>query len=212
MARHDVYSCSNCSTVHRQNLVVMHLLVCTKCGQTIQEIPSASRVPHSANMPDDWSFIQIGTTGEFKKNSFQVVGRIRLQLRNEYKNFWCAADLSGSVIWIVESFGSISVFTSPAQKCTEKVSALRAGNPIKINQTLVVTGEFVDKCESRSIRGEIGLIDFFEASFFIIQAGRSIYTAYFFPRESGDTLMLLGEKASIESLNLKNTVVWNEWK
>lgn len=163
-------------------------------------------------MPDDWSFIQIGTTGEFKKNSFQVVGRIRLQLRNEYKNFWCAADLTGSVLWIVESFGSISVFPSPAQQCAEKVSALRAGNSIRINQTLIVTGEFVDKCESRSIRGEIGLIDFLEASFFIIQAGRSIHTVYFFPREGGETLMLVGEKATIESLNLKNTVVWNEWK
>ncbi len=64
-------------------------------------------------MPDDWSYIQIGTTGEYKSRPFQIVGRIRLQLRSEYKNFWCAADHKGDSLWIAESFGSISIFASP---------------------------------------------------------------------------------------------------
>jgi hypothetical protein len=163
-------------------------------------------------MPDDWSYIQIGTTGEFKSRPFQVAGRIRLQLRNEYKNFWCAADHRGDPIWIAESFGSMSVFTSPWQKFPEKVAKLRAGVTIHVSQSLKLVGESVEKCESLSIRGEIAEWILLNPGFFILQAGISSITAYFFPEDENNIHMLLGEKATIESLKLKNILQWNEWK
>lgn len=163
-------------------------------------------------MPDDWSYIQIGTTGEYKSKPFEVVGRIRLQLRSEYKNFWCAADQSGDTLWIAESFGSISVFTSSWQKYDKKVSGLRAGSNVRISQNLSLAGEFVERCEGLVLHGEIAEWNLFKKGFFIIQAGNASLTGYFFPENKETIHMLLGEKATIELLKLKNILQWNEWK
>jgi hypothetical protein len=212
VARNDVYTCSSCNTTRQQRLTASYLQVCIACGQIIQEnIPGFKR-PTDLKMPEDWSFVQIGTTGEFKKQPFEIIGRIRLQLRNDYKNLWCAAYEQGKAMWIAESFASFAVFTSPLQTFEENVSKLRAGASIQVNRELKLTGEFVEKCEGISLRGELAEWKLFAPGFFLIQASRAQHTALFFPEGSKQAQMIVGEKVPVETLNFKNILEWNEWK
>jgi hypothetical protein len=161
-------------------------------------------------MPEDWSFIKIGTKGVLDDSAFEIVGRIRLQLRNAYKNFWCAEYGSGKVLWIVESFNSFSAFTSGWLSYTGDVRKLRAGKKIPVSTS--VTGEYVEKCEAVSVEGELGKWHHFHPKFFFVQGSTKDNTAILFLRPNEDCAYMTGKKVQAKSLQLQNLIVWNEWK
>src|SRR6187402_1195844 len=96
--RNDVFSCSKCNTMHTTVLENASLLACRNCFEVIADNITGTK-PNTARIPDDWTFVQIGTQGEFNKHKFRIVGRIRMQLRNEYKNFWSAEYSNGKCFW-----------------------------------------------------------------------------------------------------------------
>jgi len=165
-----------------------------------------------AKVPEDWSFLQIGSAGEYKNNAFTIVGRVRLQLRNDYKNFWCAVYSTGKCLWIAESFGSFRVFTTSWQRYKNDATKLRAGKTIHLGGNIAMQGEYVERCENLRFEGEIGPWNLFRPGFFVVQASRdsgetAIFTIY---RDTVD--ILTGERVSSEDLKLTNILEWNEWK
>ena len=102
------------------------MLICKACGNIVYDKVLGAVRPKPSTIPPDWSFVQLNTTGEFKQQSFTVVGRIRLQLRNDYKNFWSAALNDGSSIWIMESFASFALFRDVWHAYTDSISDVRA--------------------------------------------------------------------------------------
>jgi hypothetical protein len=189
------------------------LMVCKNCNTVILSTSSLVKNSKAAKVPDDWSFIQVGTTGEYDQEAFTIVGRVRLQLRNDYKNFWCGALESGKCIWLMESFASFSVLTSKWSDYSGNVSSLRSGLTISMNGAIKLTGEYVEKCEAISFEGEIANWKEVTPDFFFIQGSNPTgNTAVFTIRSKTKAEYLSGKKIEIQNLNLKNIVVWNEWK
>jgi len=186
------------------------LIACPNCGNILKTSVSgiSKKLP-----PEDWSFIQIGTRGFYSQQHFEVTGRIRLQLRNEYKNYWSIAYNENSSAFLYESFGSLAILNGTIKDYQGDVRKLKAGHKIREGKNLVLTGEFVEKCESVSYEGEIDRWKDFEPGFFIVQAGTSNgYVATFRIVDSSRAYFYLGTKVSLENLKLEKIREWDEWK
>ena len=134
-------------------------------------------------------------------------------MRNDYKNFWCAALPDSKSVWLMESFASFTVLTPSRYNFNQDIRHLRAGEFIKLKKDLKLKGEYVEKCEDIRYEGEIGNWKFIEPPFFFIQASNKDQQTAVFIIDAGNTIeYLLGEKIAIEKLTLKNIIVWDEWK
>lgn len=205
-----MYSCSECGFAYMSRFSDPVLIACPGCGNILKtSVGNVSR----RSPPDDWSFIQIGTKGVYNQQHFEVTGRIRLQLRNEYKNYWCIAYNENSSAFLYESFGSLAILDGEFKNYQGDVRKLKAGHKIKHDKSLVLTGEFVEKCESITYEGEVGNWKEFQPGFFIVQAGTSNgWIATYRIVDSSRAYYYLGNKSSLEKLKLEKIREWDEWK
>lgn len=188
------------------------MFICRQCGAVVPG-PQLDERPHRAMMPEDWSFIQLGTTGEYRGHAFRVVGRIRMQLRNAYQNFWCAEYNHGMHVWLADAMGSIAVLMPPWKEYQGSEQKLRAGELIKLSQQMALTGEYVEKCERVACVGELGDWRYWLAGTFVVQASMNNgLTAFFFIRAKYKSWYLAGEKVPLEKLKLQSIKTWHEWK
>jgi len=208
--RDTLLTCPSCKTMHNLQLEERTLVACKQCFAILETRAPAETPPRP--VPDDWSFLQVGTTGAYRGQPFTITGRIRLQLRNDYKNFWSAGHNRGKCLWIVESFASFSVFDESFAPYAGDRTKLRAGNKVNgLIDNLALEGEYVEKCEGLGYQGEIGPWPFLDPGFFVIQASEKHHTALFFLKGS-DALSIRGEKIPAERLSLKKTLTWHEWE
>jgi hypothetical protein len=164
-------------------------------------------------VPPDWSFIQLNTQGQYDQQAFTVVGRMRLQLRNDYKNFWFCDTGRAKNFILMESFASFYVLIPSWQSFTKDVRHLRAGQSISLKGGLKLQGEYVEKCEGMSFEGEIGCWKLFYSGFFFIQASnKENKTAVFVIGGKDKIEYLTGERIDQSNLNLTNILQWDEWK
>lgn len=208
------YTCKSCNATNSSVLAAPALIICRQCRAIVMQDELMRTFELNLKpVPEDWSYIKIGSELEYNNHKLVVVGRIRMQLRNDYKNFWCAALANGAHIWIMESFASFCILGSSWKEFKQSKDKLRAGELLTLEGDLKVRGEYVEKCEDATFEGELGLMKFAEASFFLIQSSNNEnQTAVFFIKPSFDVEYLTGGKIDVEKLNLKNTVTWDEWK
>ena len=212
MQRNEVYNCPQCQALNKATLSQTSILICKSCKTLIPDPQGHQALPEASPMPEDWSFLKVGSVCDLPQQSFTIVGRCRLQLRNEYKNFWCAEYASGKALYVVESCGSFYKFLSKWADKTKNAAKLRAGKSIEISSDVTLTGEYVEKCEGLSFEGELGPWAFIKPGFFVVQASTGPKTAIFFIDPKKNIDYLLGEKITSDRLNFKNTIEWNEWK
>ena len=199
-------SCPVCSTFITPKLSESYYIKCPQCAH---EMAIGFKQITTVPMPADWSFIQLKTTGIYKDIPFQIIGRVRLQLRHDYKNFWCAEHSRGKTLWIAESFNSFAVMDMPWQEHDGKPKNIRAGKNISVHGG--VTGEYLEKCELLSIEGELGKWLNFVPGFFFVQASDLERTAFFTIVPQETVYITTGYKVTAQSLQLQNTIGWNEW-
>jgi hypothetical protein len=208
------YTCESCKTPNTSILDNPALVICRQCHHIAYQNASMQLRSVGVNpVPEDWSFVKIGSEITHNNDSLTVVGRVRFELRNDYKNFWCAALKNGTYIWIMESFASFCILGSSWKEYKHDIDTLHADAAITLPEDLKVRGEYVEKCESLSYEGELGDMKFIEPGFFFIQfSNNQNQTAVFFVRKSNDIEYLTGGKIDVEKLNLKNIITWDEWK
>jgi hypothetical protein len=206
-----IFNCPGCGAFNTAVLENTTLLVCKSCSGIVFENVDSNRKPVPARVPADWSFVQLNTTGEYDGSAFTVVGRVRLQLRNDYKNFWCCALRNGKSLWVMESFASFAVFIPDWIAHNKGISHLHAGASIQV-RNFKLRGEYVEKCEGVSYEGEIAQWKLFSPGFFFVQASRFEGETAAFVIEKGEIECMLGKKVDVQKLNLKNIIAWNEWK
>ena len=207
------YQCPGCGTYQQGVLEQPVLMVCRQCQNIIAD-KTGSRFPlQSRRMPEDWSFIRIGTTGTFENDQFAVVGRVRLQLLNDYKNIWTIVTRTGKTHQLVESFGSLSVFQSEWRTFDQALSKLRAGKTIPISSTSKYHGEYLEKSFDVHYEGEIAVWRHYHDGFFLVQCSDENSNTALFPFEPQKPVQYLhGKKVTLDILKLTNTVTWDEWK
>jgi hypothetical protein len=209
---HKIYSCPACGLHNQTVLEDTTLLICKGCASVM-----VGKVAQSASIqttvPADWTFIQLNTQGQYNQEAFTVVGRVRLQLRNDYKNFWFCTSNTGKNFILMESFGSFAVLTPSWYTFAQDARYLRAGESITLKGNIKLQGEYVEKCEAISFQGEIGSWRLFSPGFFFIQgSNKENKTAVFAVNAKDKIEYLNGEKIDHHALDLKNIIQWDEWK
>lgn len=207
------YTCPSCANMTSSRLTRPWLVSCARCSAIVYRNPEISNDITPAKIPFDWSFVQQDSTFDYRGSTFQIVGRIRLQLRNDYKNFWCAANSSGGHIWLMESFASFAILDSTWMEFKQSVNKLHAGGSVSTDKNTKLKGEYVEKCEGVSFAGEIGEWLLCRPGFFFIQCSNNQNQTAVFTIDSTHNIdYLRGEKVGVELLNLKNILSWDEWK
>ncbi len=180
MTKGETYSCPSCGTYVTVALPDAMLITCRECHGIVHYEKPLAAPPPSARVPEDWSFVQIGTTGQYNQKPFTVTGRVRLQLRNDYKNLWCASLTATRTYgsWNLSAASGYWETTGKATKATSK----NYGLPIRSRWTKdkKLTGEYVEKCEGVSYEGQIGpWPSLYPAGFFVVQGSSGNATAFF---------------------------------
>jgi hypothetical protein len=203
-------SCSRCNALN-QRYVDDSLVFCIDCGNLIASSPGFAHVT-TESMPPDWSFLQLGSIVKVYEETFTLVGRVRLQLRNDYKNFWYGIAYAGARVWVMESFASIGIMNTTWYIYYGEANTLHAGGQIKPNKDFRVKGEFVEKCEAIHFQGEISDWNLFEPGFFFIQAANIDNGLAVFTVKGAEKQYLMGHKISLEILEIEKMITWDEWK
>lgn len=215
MRKNDIHSCGDCHNTIRVVGSDSDLLVCPRCAATV--VNEKNHALQNALIPDDWSLVQLGVTGIHKNRTFQVIGRIRLQLRLEYKNVWCIwFDAENTYGWLVESLGSYFVCAGSVFDMTDRddLNTLRAGDRFVLHGKVVVFIDYMDRCEWVSVEGEIANWKDFTKGFHSVQAQNNEGIAGYFNIDvSGKRArFIVGESTPLKDLKLKGIREWNEFK
>lgn len=213
MNQSELLTCPECNLAAKIKGTHAILYTCTACATVIA---NKTQLPLPKNlMPEDWSIIQIGTTGVFNKKGFEVVGRIRMQMRKEYKNYWCLwFPVEMKYGWLVESLGFYAICSDTFFEITqlEIIQKIRANTSFKVTENTSVTIDEVDFCESLSFSGEINTWSFNER-FFVAQGKNGPLIAAFihFSAHKDRVKFLAGEWVPVKSLQLNTLNSSNVW-
>jgi hypothetical protein len=207
------YQCPACGSFQPGVLNNPMRVICNNCGASIVDNSKTNPALTPAPMPEDWTFIKIGSTATINDEQCAVVGRVRLQLLNEYKNIWTLVSISAKTYQLIESFGSFSIFGPQWHIFDKDPSKLRSGKTVPISSASKFHGEYLEKCIEIHCEGEIAIWHFFKPGFFIFQCTDPEMKIAFMPFEPKEKIQyLLGAKLNLENLKLSNIVSWDEWK
>ncbi|MEJ0032476.1 MAG: hypothetical protein WDO15_19935 [Bacteroidota bacterium] len=98
----------NAAVRYSERLKDSALVLCSNCNAKVYgtiDIPADSH-----GVPDDLSLIQIGTKGKYLNKKFEIVGRVRMQMKDDFRSLWCAMydDDKNPVLWICQSLESLA--------------------------------------------------------------------------------------------------------
>jgi hypothetical protein len=80
--------------------------VCSYCKSTlVRHDMDLEKVGKISELRDDLTPIQIGTTGMFNSEKFEVIGRMKVGYKDGFWNEWYAISGSGQESWLVEAQG-----------------------------------------------------------------------------------------------------------
>ncbi len=208
MLKNQPISCPECGTVYIAKGSISTLLVCNNCnavsfnetGQKLNKQPIAN----------DWSIIQIGTRGTYQGESFEVIGRIHLQLRRDYKDFWCIwIESDRCYRWIVESMGSYAFCVDNIIDVDIPID-LSVGAPIELANSEVVNIDIIDSCDEVRYSGETKGWKEFSSDFEVAQGSNENTFALFIFSKSKSISYVTGNWIQLKNLDLKTIKDWND--
>jgi len=168
-------------------------------------------------MPDDWSVIQVGSKGAYQKHNFEVIGRVRLQLQQDYKNFWCLwYEDRKKYAWLAESFGKYITYESSFLDVYDngEFSGLKIGHKFIIHDNVTVVANYQEQCVWISLEGELCLWPILKKGFALVDAQNNdrMAACFIIPPDRRAGKFLVGEVVDFHDLNLVSIREWDEWK
>jgi hypothetical protein len=202
-------TCPGCGRYYTHQLDDTWLIICQHCRHQITN--RDIRDEKEFDMPDDLSTLQIGTTGIYKAQSFVITGRIRFQLKTDFRNLWCAR-YGDKTIWIGQSLESVGFFTPPFMEHTYQFDSLRAGVFVEFTDDIKLKCEMMEPCIDVRYEGEISRFPYPNAKITLIQASNTKgNTALIFKNRSGQLHYLWGELMLVYGYKFDNLKKWAEW-
>ena len=215
LQRNESFTCSTCGASLRIRGFDSVLVICRSCGAVM---PSETfRALTDFHLPDDWSVVQIGSSGVYQKKNYEVIGRVRLQLQQDYRNFWCLwyPEIK-KYDWLVESFGKFTVYDNVFFDLHNSLEFLdmEPGHKFIIHDKVTVFANYQDQCEWVSLEGELCSWPSLQKGFAFIDAQNNdlIAACFIIPPDRRAGKFLVGQIVNFRDLNLASIREWDEWK
>jgi hypothetical protein len=190
-------ACPNCGAPVEFRSAASAVAVCSYCRSTVVRDGDALRkIGESAELFDDHSPLQLGTSGTYQGAAFTLVGRLQYRYPEGTWNEWHALFDSGKSGWLSEDNGRYVVaFDAPLVGVAPSVASLRAGAPVvaggqawtvaSVTRASLLAaqgelpyppqppGDFV-VCDLRNTRGEVATLDYGDPARPRWSVGRSV--------------------------------------
>jgi uncharacterized protein (DUF983 family) len=122
--------------------------ICGFCQATVvKDAESVKDLGRMSAVLEDYSPIQIGTSGKFEGKAFDVLGRIQLRYSAGMWNEWYVVFNDGSFGWLGDSSG---LFTLTVEKPELAQTGLPAFDEIQIAQLYSIAGKAYTAAETRT--------------------------------------------------------------
>ncbi len=194
-------ACPNCGAPVEFRSAASAFAVCSFCKSTVvREGDALRKIGESAEVFDDFSPLQLGAAGSYQGAAFTLVGRLQYKYAEGTWNEWHALFDSGKSGWLSEDNGRhVIAFDAPLEGAAlstfPSATSLRAGTPVVIDRQpwtvasvvaaklLAAQGELPYRpilergfvvADLRSTRGEVGTLDYSDASAPRWSIGRSV--------------------------------------
>lgn len=138
-------SCPGCGAplTFKSHAAVM--AVCEFCRATVlKDADSVKDIGKMSAVLEDYSPIQIGTSGVAGKREFSVIGRIQLRYEQGMWNEWYLLFADGTTGWLGDSSGMLVLTTPRSAK-----GALPAFEDIEVGKPYTIEGERLTASEKR---------------------------------------------------------------
>ena len=132
------------------------IAVCDYCHTTVLKEASAIRnLGKTSEVLEDYSPIQLGTTGHFEGHEFTVVGRIQIRYAAGFWNEWYAVLNDGTESWIGEANGQFT-FTQaqPTPVPLPPFESFHPGTPLTFQNKRYIASD-VRRAQTHSLQGEL---------------------------------------------------------
>ncbi len=190
------------------------LVLCTNCNAKVFgtiDIPAESH-----GVPDDYSVVQIGSTGKYRDKKFEIVGRIRMQMKDDFRSFWCATydDDKNPTLWICQSLESIAFAADTFKPFPPKSDIdLNAGGKVVFGDKIKLYVNFVSAPLSIHYEGEIARFPRPDGRFVFVHAMNNSNSALVIcvNNDLNDTEMLWAHTRELADVQFENTRKFNEW-
>ncbi len=98
--------CPSCGAPIQFRAATSVLAVCEFCRTTVlKDAGSVVDLGKMSEVLEDYSPLQIGTSGQFEQRSFSLIGRLQLQYSDGYWNEWYALFDDGGTGWLSDASG-----------------------------------------------------------------------------------------------------------
>jgi len=103
-------ACPGCGAPVQFKSTASVMAVCEFCKTTLlKDATSVSNLGKMSEVLEDYSPVQIGTSGQFAQRSFSVIGRIQLQYSDGFWNEWYVLFDDGSNGWLSDASGQFTM-------------------------------------------------------------------------------------------------------
>ena len=129
-------NCPSCGAEVQFKSAASAVAVCTFCrGTVLRDGASAANMGKLSEILDDYSPIQLGTTGAWKAKQFTVLGRLRLKYADGAWNEWSIEFQDGTPGWLSDASGQYIVTRRAANaRPPVAMDQLQVGRSIVVNK------------------------------------------------------------------------------
>ena len=199
-------ACPSCGAQVSFRSAASVLAVCSYCQSTLlRDADSVRDIGKMGSVLEDWSRIQIGTSGVFLGINFTIVGRLQLVYEDGYWNEWHAMLDDGSSAWLSDASGqyALTAKADKAQANLPEFDSIAAGGKLLYEGASYVAA---DIRTARCTGGE-GELPFragtgWEARVADFRSGNLFLTLDY--SEGGLPIAYLGKRVTLESLKCQN--------
>ena len=157
-----IYQCPSCSQSILFRSKDTQIKVCS-CGQVLKRLESDDLALKPAFiLPDHNDLIQLGTTGTYNNESFDVIGRTRLWLEESVYNYWTILFSDGTPAYLAEGYGMYGIMKrmSPDNSFTAfDISRLEVTDSIQLANNIPWYLQRRDKAWKYEVEGEVWMPD-----------------------------------------------------
>jgi hypothetical protein len=132
------------------------MAVCGFCQSTVlKDAGSVADLGKMSTVLEDYSPLQIGTSGQYQQRSFSLIGRIQLQYSEGFWNEWYALFDDGTAGWLSDASGQYAItFLKPAGAELPLFQKLAPGRSLTLFGHVYTTSD-VRTAECRAGQGEL---------------------------------------------------------